>query len=72
MVRAEDNQIIGPSELADTVESGIKLEMGILMRQGTAFRDTKDKCPRCGHMNQNATIDHDWIEWRVPPNIYPR
>ena len=69
MMRAEDNQIIGPSELANTVESGKKLEMGILMRRGTA---PKDKCPRCGHMNLNATIDHGWIEWRVPPNIYPR
>jgi len=65
---AVDNQIVGPSKLASTVESGMKLEMGIVMR---AFQHTKGKCPRCRHVNSHATVNRVWIDWRVPPNIFP-
>jgi hypothetical protein len=66
VIRAEDNQIIGPSELASMLELGVKLEMGIVMRQRTA--DEK-KCPRCGHINLQVTADSGWIEWQVIPHL---
>jgi len=69
VIRAEDNQIVDPGELASTAEPGLKLEMSIVLRQGTTFQDAKEKCPRCLHMNLDATVDHGWIQWKVPLNI---
>jgi hypothetical protein len=64
VMRAEDSHIIGQSDLASTVESGMRLEMGIVMRKITA--DQK-KCPRCGHTNSNVVANNGWIEWQVLP-----
>jgi hypothetical protein len=65
VIRAEDNRIVGPSELASAVEPGMKLEMSILLWKATAFLD-KGKCPRCRHINLDVTVDHGWIQWKVP------
>lgn len=65
VIRADNNQVIGWSELPNTVESGMILEMSIILRQETAFQNTKEKCPRCGHVNLNVTANRGWIEWKV-------
>jgi hypothetical protein len=65
VLRAEDSQMINRSEFARMVEPGMLLEMTIVMRQNTAFHENKGKCPRCRHMNLNATITNGWIEWHV-------
>jgi hypothetical protein len=66
VLRAEDSHMINRSEFAKTVEPGMVLEMSIVMRQATAFKDSKEKCPRCHHINVNATVAGGWIEWKVP------
>jgi hypothetical protein len=65
VVRADDSRPIDPSELAHTVESGVKLEMSILLWKGAAFRDTKEMCPRCKYLDMNAAMCNGWIEWQV-------
>ena len=61
-MRAEDGQIISPSELASTVQPGMQLEMSIVMRRGM---DDQKKCPRCHQINSQAPVNSGWIEWRV-------
>jgi len=61
IIRAEDFQIIQPSEFASAVQSGVKLEMSIVMWQKTA---DERKCPRCGHINFPPTAINGWIECR--------
>ena len=68
VIRAQDSQIIDPSELATTVEPGMVLEISIFLRQNMALQDDKTKCLRCGHINPDA---HDWIHWKVPLNYRP-
>jgi hypothetical protein len=70
VLRTEDHQIISPSELASTVQPGMKLEITIVLRPDTAFQDTKDKCPRCRHINLNVTPDRGWIQWKVLTNSH--
>jgi hypothetical protein len=41
VIRADDNQIIDPSELASTVEPGMVLEISIFLRRSTAFWDDR-------------------------------
>lgn len=67
MIRAEDSQVINRSEFASTVESGMVLEMSIVVQQDIAFEDNK-KCPRCGHVSLNLA-GNGWIEWKVSPNF---
>ena len=43
----------------------MKFEMSILLRPEMALQDTKDRCPRCHHINLNATVDRGWIQWKV-------
>lgn len=64
MIRAEDSKIVHPSELWSTVDSGTKLEMSIVIWQGTA---NPKKCPMCGHINSQLAVNIAWIEWQVPP-----
>lgn len=59
VLRTMDNRIISQSDFA--VQSGMTVEMAIVMRQSTA--NQKNKCPCCDHLNLNATTHHDWIEW---------
>jgi len=61
LICAEDSQTIGPSEFASSVESGMVLEMSIVLRE-TGFKDSKEKCPRCGHINLVNTANYGWIE----------
>ena len=63
MMRAEDSHTIDPSDLASTVESGMRLEMGIVMRKMTA---DQEKCPRCGHMKSNVAANNGWIQLHNP------
>jgi len=37
------------------------LEMSIVLRE-TGFKDSKEKCPRCGHINLFNTANYGWIE----------
>jgi hypothetical protein len=69
VIRAEDSQIVGPSELASMVTAGMKLEMSILVWQGAT---TKEKCPRCNHINSNAATHHGWVQWKVHLNVNAR
>ena len=62
MIRAADNQIVDPSELADKVESGTVLEMSIVLRKMTVYRE---ECPRCHYMNPNIITGGSWVEWQV-------
>jgi hypothetical protein len=64
---AADRQIIDPSELAHKVESGMVLEMSIVLWRTTAFQGT---CPRCGHMNARTAAYRGWVEWQVLPDIH--
>jgi hypothetical protein len=70
VICSEDSQIVGLSELASMVEQGMKLEMSIVLWQQTNFQDIKEKCPRCHHINVNATVDQAWIQWKVPFKFY--
>jgi hypothetical protein len=65
VIRAEDSQIIGPSELASMAQPGMKLEISIVMRQRVA---DQRKCPRCGYINLRAAV-RGWIEWQVSSHI---
>jgi hypothetical protein len=47
------------------VESGVRLEMSILLRKRATFGDTKEICPRCMYINLNAVVCNGWIEWSV-------
>jgi hypothetical protein len=70
VMHTENSQAINRSELGTVVESGMILEMSIILRQRKAFLDNKEKCPRCGRLNLNVTANQGWIEWQVPLNYY--
>jgi hypothetical protein len=65
VIRPDDGRIISRSEFAGTVLPGMVLELSIIVRRDETFKDNKDKCPRCSHINQHATITNGWIEWKV-------
>jgi hypothetical protein len=65
MIRAEDCQIISPGEFASSVESGMVLEMSIVLRKRATFEDNEEMCPRCDYVNLNVTSNSGWIEWQV-------
>ena len=65
VIRAEDSQIIGPSELASMVQPGMKLKISIVMRQRVADQRI---CPRCRYINLQVTAS-GWIEWQVSSHI---
>jgi len=65
MIRAENCQIISPSEFASSVESGMVLEMSIVLRKRATLEDNEEMCPRCNHVNLNVTSNSGWIEWQV-------
>lgn len=67
VIRAEDSQAINC--LGFAVESGMVLEMSIVMRRTTS-QENIEKCPRCGHLNSNATADNSWIAWQVPEFLF--
>ncbi|KIM74362.1 hypothetical protein PILCRDRAFT_828352 [Piloderma croceum F 1598] len=70
VICAENSQIVRPSELAHTVQPGMKLEMSILLRPEIAFQDAKETCPRCHHINLNATVDLGWIQCRKCSGLF--
>ena len=43
--RVEDHQIINHSEFSTTVKSGMVVEMGIVLREMAAFRDSRGNAP---------------------------
>jgi hypothetical protein len=57
--------MINRSEIPRMAEPGVVLEMSIDIRQSTAIQDNKGKCPRCSHVNFDATVINTWIEWKV-------
>ena len=60
VLRAEDSQVIGPSEFATTVKSGMVLELSIVMHQTTSYQE---ECPRCGHINSGLIASEAWVVW---------
>ena len=66
VIHGHNNKTISPFEFANTVEPGMVLEMSIILRQHEPFQDNKEKCPRCHHINLNATVTSGWINWDVP------
>lgn len=68
VLHAEDCQVIDRSEFSSRVEPDMVLEMAIVMLETTALQDNKGKCPRCPHVNLNATVTNSWIEWQVHLN----
>lgn len=58
-MRAEDKRVIGRSELASRIESGMILEMSVILLQ-----TVKGKCPRCYHINV-ISGNSTWINWWV-------
>jgi len=66
VMRAADSQPIDPSEFVGQVESGMVLEMSIVLRQRTAYQK---KCPRCGYINMDVAVKNGWIEWPVYSNL---
>ena len=58
------NRLINPLEFPDSVASGMKIEMSIVVRRNDSRYYAKD-CPRCGRIN-NISIDDGWMEWEVP------
>jgi hypothetical protein len=65
VLRAEDSQVINPSELASTVEPGMVIEMSIILRQKFAIGDNEKACPRCRYINSSRKLINGWIEWQV-------
>jgi hypothetical protein len=65
VVRAKDNKKISPSELAMEVQSGMVLEMSIILRQRATFLASRRMCPRCRCINFNVTTTNSWIGWKV-------
>lgn len=72
LIRPEDSQVIDPSEFLGTVVSGMVLEMSVIMRQESSCGNSKDKCPRCHHINLNLVGNGGWIEWKVALDFYAR
>jgi len=62
ILRADDSRMINRSEFANAVEPGMVFEMSIVMRRSETVQDNKEKCPRCLHINSNATATGGWIE----------
>jgi len=62
VIHSDDGHIIEASEFASTVQPGMVLEIGIILRQGEA---NKKKCPRCYHINRHVALTSGWIEWKV-------
>jgi hypothetical protein len=65
VVCPDDGKFIKRSDLAGIIEPGMVLEMSISFRKNEAFRDGREKCPRCSHINSNATVTGGWIDWKV-------
>lgn len=63
MIHSEDSRTIGHSEFASSVESGMVIEMSIVLRKRTSFEEKEEKCPRCGYINFNIPGYSGWIEW---------
>ncbi|KIM85575.1 hypothetical protein PILCRDRAFT_338021 [Piloderma croceum F 1598] len=72
LIQADNSQVIIPSECASQVESGMVLEMSIVLRDDVLFvlDHDKNKCPRCGHINSGATTRSGWIECRGCPGQF--
>ena len=70
MICAKNCQIINLSDLASTVQLGMKLEMSIVMWLTLGFQNTKEKCPHLQYISLNAIADQGWIKWKVILNIY--
>lgn len=64
-MRAEDSQVIDRSQFGSKVDSGMILEISIILRQTVTLHDNKGKCPRCGHINVNVIKNDGWIKWQV-------
>lgn len=60
VIRTEDSKAINPLEFSGMVESGMVVEMSIVLRQRNIARNI---CPRCGHSNRNVTSQWSWMEW---------
>ena len=69
LIQAQTGQMIGRSDFVSTVEPGMIVEMSVVLRQKKAFKDDRNKCPRCGHINLNVTVESGWIEWKVISNF---
>lgn len=63
LVHVQDGQFVNHSEFTSVVESGMTFDMSITKREGMVFRDIKEKCPRCHHVNPHANTSNGWIEW---------
>jgi hypothetical protein len=65
ITRTRDNKFIERSEFPNSVESGMMVEMSIVLKE-EAFADHKGECPRCCHINVSVAANSDWINWEVP------
>jgi hypothetical protein len=70
VIRAEDSQTIVPAEFSSKVESGMVLEISIVLQQRAAFPGGGKKCPRCSYKNSNVARSGGWIEWKVSAAFY--
>ncbi|KAF7982771.1 hypothetical protein HWV62_26680 [Athelia sp. TMB] len=63
ILKSEDGQAIDRSELSTIVQPGMTVEMSIVLRQQMKEMASDEQCicPRCGHMNSDASIASDWV-----------
>ncbi|KAF7969335.1 hypothetical protein HWV62_27727 [Athelia sp. TMB] len=63
ILKSEDGQAINRSELSTIVQPGMTVEMSIVLRQQMKEMASDEQCicPRCGHMNSDASIASDWV-----------
>ena len=56
--KCQDNKRIGPLELLGEVNTGTILEMSIVLLQQSTLHENQQTCPRCRHINMNATASN--------------
>jgi hypothetical protein len=61
--RAGSSQIIRPSELGNSVEAGMVLEMSVVLRREEILSYFMKRCPRCQNINRTRVPVNGWIEW---------
>lgn len=62
-MRSDDYQPVHSDNLADAVQSGVALEMSIILREVYDLWRHPATCPRCGYVNHDPLYAHGWIEW---------
>lgn len=65
LLRSDDCQLVHPDNLTDVVQSGVALEMTIVLREIYHFWGHPGTCPRCGYVNLHSSpyMRDSGVEW---------